>query len=185
MRMILAILLLVPHVALGDPGPTTRYLMNERASLFDIGMYRLQRQADIWASQVLDGLSVDATYYDWDKDLIIVDATVRRPNREEARAACRTFIQGFRLRLRAIGSVRFGGTPQAYSVNYLEYFFSHWSYRAKDEPADVQSSLQQRMELRCTGAWPLDDVAGVIEARATVDSFSEDTIFFAEPDAQQ
>lgn len=52
MRLCSAILLLLPVVSIAEPGPASSYLLQEPVTLMDLGLERMNREADIHGRQV-------------------------------------------------------------------------------------------------------------------------------------
>ena len=48
------LLLIVPFFVYAEPGPVTRQLMEEPASLFDVAMLRLEHSISNWETQIID-----------------------------------------------------------------------------------------------------------------------------------
>lgn len=48
-----SLLMIIPLLAFAEPGPVTRQLMEEPASLFDIGMLRLEHSIGNWEQQII------------------------------------------------------------------------------------------------------------------------------------
>ena len=69
--------------ARAEPGPVGRWLMNEPASLFDLGMIRLNMEAKTWErphdtfniemKEAYGGIPLYFAKYDWDENRIAVE----------------------------------------------------------------------------------------------------------------
>ena len=142
-KLILLLLLSTPICA--EPGPATQYLINEPASLFDIGMLRLKRLTDYWEKQMTGnywqksqsgsvGGNVNVHYRPED-DKIYVSLTIldELATEEQMEAGCR-------YALRHMG---------IYLTKSLHTLFWHKGYRDPAEPPNLRNSLEEMFELRC------------------------------------
>ena len=140
MRLFLTLLLLFPLIASADPSATTRWLMNEPASLLDIGLLRAQLTLDdrdrtlnsfTWHKESED-LRIDSSIgYDYERDLIFVSIILT--SADDPKSVCGTLIREY----------------AATVLVYLEYWFKHSEYSTSSTPDDLISQLQKSVELRC------------------------------------
>ena len=141
----LLVLLLLPIGANAAPGAVTQQLMNEPASLFDIGMLRLNLLAEDFGHRV--GLSWTngesrkmvqparvSARYDPDDDMIYVGIMLMdsEPNEQQMAEWCREGIR-----------------QMGYWLNKeLPRIFMHTDYDFT-EPDDIRSPLVDMFEIRC------------------------------------
>ena len=138
MKKLTALLLLLPVLVSADPGPATKYLINEPASLMDVAILSLQISLDKMATSMKtkgQHLSLRA-HYDFSDDKIILSASVffRGENAQhEAKEICDAQIY-------VLGAL---------ATSDMEQYFSHAGFVRGDPPADFVKKLQERTELRC------------------------------------
>ncbi len=125
---LLPFLLLLPTFVSADPGPATKYLMNEPASLFDLGVHR----ADAWmfeskeyAQRIIHALgdkdayiTLAVSFYDVDDDLIVME--YRLIDSKNERRSCENMTRGAGL-----------------SVGIIMRWFSHAGYTTSGRPEDL------------------------------------------------
>ena len=113
MRKLLAVIVLLPLPILAAPDSTTQYFMNEPASLFDLGMHRLQafghRSSGNMTLLYKDGAKTDQkmTYgsgnihagYDPDGDMIYIYFSVadEQANEQQMENGCRDVLGLLRI----------------------------------------------------------------------------------------
>ena len=140
------LLLLFPLLAIADPGPATRWLINEPASLMDIGILR----AELWFRHV-DPIIV-ASYkntrdskfrvesyvrYEYEDDLIVVQLDVFGSIDKKLR--CNDLL------------IRYGNVAKA----HVDRWFAHSGYQSEAQPDELFDAIANRIELRCT-ALPIE-----------------------------
>ena len=85
MKKLILLTAIFPLLALADPGPATRYLMNQPASLMDIGLIRANRYLDRSRNQLEKKLKeqgdenafvLAAAKYDFDNDIIGISFSI-------------------------------------------------------------------------------------------------------------
>ena len=143
MKRWLITLLAFPALGSADPGPATRYLTNEPASLMDVGILK----ADLWF-RYIDPI-ISETYkntrdskvhiesgvsYEFDDDLIVVAFTVFGSIDEKER--CHDLL------------IRYGNIAKA----LVHKWFAHSGYQSKTQPDDLFDAIENRIELRCTAS---------------------------------
>ena len=139
MKKLIAFLLLLPVFALADPGAATRYLINEPASLMDIGLVRINlflrdEGDDITETlRVLgqeDARVISVARYDFASDVIVIEYFIS--NVSDKKETCRGVLEnvvGLQIMIpRLIG---------------------HTDYSSGDEPEDLSASIAHRVEVRC------------------------------------
>jgi len=139
MKKLIVLLLLFPVVTFADPGSATQYLINEPASMMDIGMMKLNMQLLEMKSQIIKSIDGDpkrvklSASYDYSEDKILVQFTVQKEG-ETAATACDTAI----ARLRFILPV------------HVIVAFQHFGYETKNKPVGFNAEIQDRVQLICT-----------------------------------
>ena len=128
----LIVLLLLPVFASADPGPATRYLMNEPARLFDMGMHRLNRDLGLYVDNP-DGWKNYGIVvkYVVDSDEIVIEFIGRDSVYPAERACDRQLIK-----MRLI------------SATLLSYF-RHFNDSTSTEPHDLKEQLVNRVRIGC------------------------------------
>jgi len=145
MRKILA-MLFFPLVLNAEPGPTTQYLMNEPATLFDIAMVRLDDLTDEFENRVglhwTDGDEMKwfraeiNPYYEPDADKIYVGMTLMKSgaNRVQMAEGCQYAMMQMNIWL----------------LKSLPRIFLHVDHRGTPSPKDLFSGLTDMIEIRCS-----------------------------------
>jgi len=146
-------LLLFSFIAAADPGPATRWLMNERASLLDIGIIRLDLHlesdgeywSEVFSSHLItvEQLSADeipfvhtiGAHYDYDDDLIVAWFSARYGQElpKGAVEACKWLLNSQNRSLSDAASRWFG----------------HYGYVNTSRPENLDEQIDGRVELRC------------------------------------
>lgn len=172
MRFI-ALLLLLPVLASADPGPATRYLINEPASLMDVGIGRgryvfqgMQSHLEEVIRSHAGESSVDQIdtmfYYHFGEDQIVISIGIIMTEGTITAEPCKAAIATLR---RTVG-------------DGYQSWFSHSDYTTGREPKDFAEQLKQRFSFICT---TVDSLWNVLEPRIVVKaSLSDDTFFIAE-----
>jgi hypothetical protein len=141
----LILLFLIPTLVYAEPGPATQYLMNEPASIFDVGMLRLKQMTNYWQKQMTDnykyhssgnsiGGNVNVAYRP-EEDKIHVSLSVRDESATQAQMEA-----GCRYALRHI---------QIYVSKSAHALFKHVEYKDSSEPAELDSAVREMFVLRC------------------------------------
>ncbi len=155
MKQLIAVLLLIPLLGSADPGPATKYLMDEPASLMDIGLLRMR--LDLTSTTLLpvtriivdenedefSGLSL-LTEYDYANDMIIVRLFLFGES-DEAEQDCK-FAVGI-----LASAVKRG----------LGDWFSHSDFKRGNPPS--LEDLQSRTSVVCEAEFP--DLEQVVVTR--------------------
>ena len=139
MKRLTVLLLLLPALASADPGTATQYLMNEPASLMDIGLLKLNMKLEklkphLWGPFLGDGdadrTKVSASY-DFAADEIRVQITFFS-DAESIEDACKATIGALRVLL------------------YDLVEFRHSGYVRDGQPDKLFTELEHRFQLICT-----------------------------------
>ena len=126
-----------------EPTPTVQYLMREPLSMFDFGIYRLQRKLDrdTAGSKFIGRVMVD---YEWDRNRIVISVSSPSgsgPNRlEETKNICTKAIQVIRQSFRlhaATAKPVLNLRPHSALVES----FLHFGYKPNQEPEDLGKQL--------------------------------------------
>ena len=141
----LILLFLFPVLVHAAPGPATQYLMNEPASLFDVGMLRLQHLIGYWEKQMTFnyrlksqsdpvGGNVNAYYQsENDKIYVVLSTFDESATEQQMEAGCRYALQHIRI----------------YVSKNLHGMFRHIGNNDSLEPAELMSAVTDMFELRC------------------------------------
>ena len=144
MKKIIAILLL-PALANASPGPVSRYLMYEPASLFDVGMMRLQSLTS-WAESQVGfawtlhgklkpvGKGINASYsYEDDRIYVVIYAMDEAATEVQMQEGCQKALQQLRIVV----------------IKSLPQLFHHDGFDSPTEPINFFHTLFNMFELRC------------------------------------
>ena len=146
--------------ASAEPNSSVSWLMAEPASVFDIGMMKLENHLIQKAQQFNSGYDfmTDLTgwpYYDWDKNRIIIIMASHISSYSKER--CKILIN--KLRFYENHAIKSQGYSQFAS------FFSHEGYISKDQPRGIVPDLDKIMEIKiimkggeCRGALTSEEV---------------------------
>jgi len=128
-----------PIPSLAEPSPTVQYLMDEPASLFDLGMKSLNyslsegmKDVDVFAGYSWEENRIEITVYD-----VEVPDTI--PN-EKAR--CAKLVEQVKRHLAVVN----GKTPM--KISGLGIYFSHTGYKNTKQPKNVATDLDAITTIR-------------------------------------
>jgi hypothetical protein len=157
----LLLLLLIPALAYAEPGPATRYLMGEPASLFDVAMLRLQHMIAYSERQMTFNYKLKSrsnptgsgnvnAYYQPEDDKIYVVLSINDESATEQQmeAGCRYGLQHIRI----------------YLGKGLKEMFNHVDDTSSSALSATDKAVYGMFELRCT-VWGND--TSVIRFRAS------------------
>lgn len=146
MRKLAATLVLLPLPAVAAPDSTTQYFMNEPASLFDLGMYRLETFGNRTGSSMTllyaEGAELDIAHtagkvtatYDPDADMIYVAFSVADEiaNAQKMENGCRAVLRTLRIDVsKSVWRMfsHYGQPRNATSQATLEAFYDKFELR--------------------------------------------------------
>lgn len=163
-----------------DPGPATQYLMNEPASLMDLGILRLQRDfSRPWVTATGDKFGVSANFeYKNDKIELIATLATKHLKESEIKASCQDIFAQVK---QAVGVNPATGKPVEGEKHSLlgPYYFSHGGYfvwPASDPQGDgIADALDQMTYVSVyvqTLGWRGDGAVGPITLRCKTDLMS-------------
>lgn len=139
------VLMLLPGLALAEPGVVTRHFMDQPATVFDLGMFRLElwafRSEDVMAAQFRDQTATTpkavsfAATYDAERDFIRLSTTVMdaRASDAEMEAGCRAVMRVMRI----------NGSKTLWRV------FAHYGEETEPAAQPMIEALYDRVELHC------------------------------------
>jgi hypothetical protein len=133
--------------AIAEPGPVVRRLMETPATLFSLGLVRLQLALEAIASGYRgDGTLVLLSSYDWDANRIVIEADLAHP--QPSRELCAEVL-GF-LRGRARVHPREDGRYLAEWMDGSAFssLFGHVGFTEPGFPADIARRLDEIVVLR-------------------------------------
>lgn len=151
MRKLLTTFVLVAALSFGampvkaDPGPVVNWLMDEPASLLDIGLLRLRLLAEEKKETVvgaMNGKSTSGAYYDWSRNRI--QAWYSTKEHPFNKALCKSALNLARGHL---GTVVKGKTWQP-DGSEVARLFSHTNYASEAAPKDHMNRLDKIIEIR-------------------------------------
>jgi len=160
------LLLFFPLLAFADPGAATRYLMNEPASLMDIGLLRANISLDANAKDMTtfarhktenDDLRIYASAeYKYADDLIIFELFLGS-SKDSLGEECDHVISNY----------------SKFVLSRVDPWFFHAGFLRKTQPEELETLLKERIEMRCK--------TGQVSARRRL---LEDEIFWLKEDEE-
>ena len=136
-------LLLLPVLTLADPGAVTRYLIDESASLMDIGILRTElRLSQSVASfktayEESSGVKIvsleTAVIYDYKDDTLNIEIRPLVLDPENAEQGCKELQNSSHGWLRGV----------------IPNLFDHMGYHASNRPEDLQEKIAERTVVYC------------------------------------
>jgi hypothetical protein len=148
-KKILAILL-IPMIVNAEPGPATQYLINEPATLLDVGMMRLETLTTEFEKRVglhwtnNDGMRMFKAeihpHYDREDDRIYVYLSARNsePTNTQMAEGCQNAMHQLNIWL----------------LKSLPGLFLHTGYDDPSIPSDFYPAIKEMFELRCSFSVP-------------------------------
>lgn len=145
-----------------DPGPVVQWLMNEPASLFDIGIWKLDLELERISEIELEWAMSAYADYDWARNRITIKARVSKFQSrgedpiKQLKRGCRSWME----HLRSNGGVLIyssGYIPDSKSSKYSDYF-AHFGYNNENQPKDYRQKLDEIIELRVKAIFALKDI---------------------------
>lgn len=145
-------LLVAPQAAHSAPGEVTGWMMNDPATVFDVGMLRLE----VWLDEVGEGLNtgfdfnyMTSVHYDYEDDEIVMTANVYMDPyfRDLGEYGCVNFMQ--RVRSLAFVNPSTGGYARGNTSSNIAPFFGHSGLERLNAPKGWRQELDKRLRLRC------------------------------------
>ena len=134
------------------PDRTTEWLMDERASVFDLGMIRLQTRLDGFIYKWPTEFSQPTIAYVWDDNEIVIKMLSINvyESVKDAKEGCRTAFN----RVRAVAGVDIeeGGLTFKKNNSFFSFYFSHLGYVSGSVKEQDQrlADLDKKFKLECT-----------------------------------
>lgn len=144
--MVFVLIAATYRIASSEPTPKINYLMNEPASLFDLGMYRLGEGLSNAVILKENRISA-APFYDWDKNRIKIkgfSSINKSLDMKEAKLLCSDVIRRIKSYLMVDSET---GKSFLGTHSIFESFFSHDGYKNKSEPSDLYSDIDNITEI--------------------------------------
>ena len=171
MRLLTLFLLIVitsPGVVRAEPGPVVNWLINEPASLFDIGMMKLRDDIiqleeevdDQFANDVITFSSID-NWYDWDKNRLYIEYTaLLKSNLDDdfIKSFCKSTLDRFRVNAALTKRDKHWSYFISGKGSYYAQKFGHEGYVKKNEPKDLHNKLDKIIELRAALRTPTKQI---------------------------
>src|SRR3972149_9288044 len=130
---------------LAEPTPSMSYLMNEPASLFDLGMFKLNKHLkDGWS----DDVTVPQAVYDFHEDRILIGFMPFKEifKIDKGKEYCRDIIG--RIKILLLVDFRTGETHFPNGMTLKDIFFSHEGFHEKkNEPKNLGSDLAKIIDV--------------------------------------
>lgn len=144
-------LMLVALAAPAAPNEISTFLMKERVTLLDWGMYKLERflERRRWP-QEFEPVVFTKVSYDWDRDRIVMDVQALVKSGPPTKEQC----LGVLKLLLSSGGVAFDTRSRQLNdgVSTFAVEFLHASFRSPGQPADLGKKIDELIELRVTVA---------------------------------
>ena len=162
-------ILMIPLFASAEPGPVTQYLINEPATLFDIGMMRLETLTTEFERRV--GLhwtdngevkffraSIDPEYVpEDDKIYVYLSAMNSEPTEAQMAEGCENAMMQLNIWL----------------TKSMHVLFAHTGYDDPSRPPDLYTGAKEMFELRCHFSSSQDTSQGRFWASMSLGKFGE------------
>lgn len=130
-------LCLLPARLFAGPDETTQYLMNDSASMLDLGMLTLNLR--------LSQNKLGYASYDWDANRIRIKYLLfQELNDEEAEEACAAWVQ--RVRVYAGINIK-TGQPALETSSFAE-LFTHYGFQRKSEIDNLRHNIDKMVTLQ-------------------------------------
>ena len=149
MRNLVAVVVILPWLALAAPDSTTQHFMNQPASLFDLGMYRLEafahHSSEFMASLYKQGAETDQKVtrrsgniharYDPADDMIYVSFSIadEQATEQQMESGCREMLRLLRIN----------------TSKSIWRMFAHYGQERDNPDQKMVKLLYDKFELRC------------------------------------
>ena len=144
MRVYLVLLLLLPAVAIAEPGPAARYLLEEPVTLMDLGLERMNREIDLHSRQVetvirtqtedVDFEMLASARYDDLDDLFVLSYILH--NADDPRTYC------------ALVFNRYSEANSFFAI-VVGWFAKYRFVASLEDPDALYNEIASRTEVRC------------------------------------
>ena len=140
---------LVPITLNAEPSPTVNYLMNEPATMFDLGMYRLEEYLNKYPFKSLKdekGIDVGIIFvsYHWGENRIIIKASPYTESYISAKDMCKIMTN----KIKTILGIGEEGVLSIFTKKRIGNFFQHNNFRTKEEPYNFINEIEKIVEIR-------------------------------------
>ena len=147
MRFLAALLFLLPTHSIAEPGPASRYLLQEPVTLMDLGLERMNREIDIHGRQVENLIRIQtedtdlevfasARYDDLD-DLFLLTYILRQA--DDAQTYCSVIFNRY-------------SDEQAFFAIVVGWFAKYRFVESLEDPDALYNEIASRTEVRCRSA---------------------------------
>lgn len=155
----LAALLIGTAAAQAGPDEVAKWLIQDPASMIDLGVLRI----DLALSNGSGAPGGRATY-DWDKNRFTITGSAGQvESADKAEKACEEWVNSVRVAAFIDTST---GNPYLGKASLFAELFSHSGFERTNAPADLYTTIDKMIELRCYGSFKLDGDLKIIEANA-------------------
>jgi hypothetical protein len=176
----MVIMFIFPAIASGDPGPMTRFLINEPASMLDFGLLRAQLYLNEVADTLEAGFSAQDsrvsvrfdTLYDYPNDKILLLGIVT--SAPDTKEACRGLLMSpfLRGKVEVVVDNEPRGQMNTPTLEIVSQWFMHKGVRSTQEPENFDEEILKRIDVVC------GDGNGLLARRALLD----ERIYWTEDD---
>lgn len=153
-RAVFIAVLLAVAPAKAGPDATVKTLMDTPASLFDVGMLRLQTQLDFLHSRQGDRFPsfrklVPVVNYDWGNNKIVIDG-IDSPLAQMDASAAENLCRQFFIDVRQIAAVdpNTGAVSKGLKTSFFTHYFGHNGY-SNTRTETALNSLDSVFLIRC------------------------------------
>ena len=144
MRFFSLVALLLPALTLAEPGPASRYLLQEPVTLMDLGLERMHREANVHGRQVEDVIRLQtedtdlevfasARYDDLD-DLFLLTYILRQA--DDAQTYCSLVFNRY-------------SDEEAFFAIVVGWFAKYRFVESLEDPDALYNEIASRTEIRC------------------------------------
>ena len=141
------LVLLLPGISVAEPGPASRYLLQEPVTLMDLGLERMNREVDVHGRQVEDLIRTQtedtdlevlasARYDDLD-DLFLLTYVLRQA--DDAQTYCSVVFN------------RYSDTDSLFAI-VVGWFAKYRFVESLEDPDALYNEIADRIEIRCRAA---------------------------------
>jgi len=172
-------LLIVSGVCRGEPTPSVKYLMQTPVSVFDFGMYKMERALEKQAPS----LSTLLLSYNWEKNRILIrvltNAVPPNKNVSTAKAQCMQVINDIR-RFYYIDLKTGKERMSKLLGSRMGSFFSHEGYAIESAPKNVDKELYNITEILIHSTYIENGKQIAVDAKAPL--LGTEVMFSIEPE---
>lgn len=143
---------LICGAAQASPGEATSWLMENPASMMDLGLHRVEHWLESSVADMTDALGTDyytATEYDWENDEINLSMSIWMDeySKDAATRACDAYV--WRIRAYALVQPEKGTLRDGVNNSRLSDKFAHDGFARSNAPSDWKQKIDGRIRIVC------------------------------------